>query len=224
MSSIVSILKRSHSDGQLNLDLPQSPCKKIKQSVLDDTNENLNLTAEVKCQLMAQRKLPLTPVNTPPASPQRLGTPVKYHNYEDITREKLKQLKKFKNKGSHSLAPASTEGSFRLIQKNFPKIRNIQRELDAEAERVKLQFDQVEFEVSQEEISIFHDGKKNTFGVHETIMNGAKQKRAYPKSGDGVVTLTGQQVFELVQSYKKTFPAISFQEYVAQNIENIFSQ
>jgi len=221
MSLKVSVLKRSHSVDQFDLAISSSPCKKRKASPLDNTDQNLILISDAKSQIVAQKKLPLTPVNSPPVSPQKLGTPMKYHNYEDITREKLKQLKKFKNKESHTLSPASTESNFRHIQQNFPKLRSIQRELDAEADRAKLQFGQVAFEVAQDEISVFHESKKSTFGVHEVSMNGAKQKRAYPKSGDGVVTLPGLQVFELVQSYKKTPRTMSFQAYVAQNIENI---
>lgn len=220
MSSIAPVLKRSHSNNQQDLALP--PCKKSKVSVFDAQDENLIPSLDVKSQVVAQERLPLTPVNTPPVSPQKLGTPLNYHKYDGIINEKNRNLRYFPGKPSHTLAPSPTKLGFRILQSNYPQIRSLQRRLETEAETVKIQVNEVEFEVKKEEIGIILDGKKNTFGVHEvTRKDGVKHKCAYPKTGEGVITMTGAKTFELVKSYKSTKPAVSFEEYVAMNIENI---
>ena len=190
MSTQVSTLKRSSQAVPQDLQVP-APKKACTANAAE-------MTADAKSQAIVQQRLPLASVN-PPASPQRVGTPMKYHSYEGVTQEKLKQLKKFKGKEAHTLAPSSMNADFRHMQANFPRIRNIQRELE-DAAKSDLEIDGIGFEIKKEEVSVLREGKRNTFGFHDIqTPEGVKQKRAFPKSGERVVTIKGKEVFDLVQ-------------------------
>lgn len=211
MSTQALTLKRSSQDlpQDLHVPVPKKAC----------TTSIAEMTADTKSQTIVQERLALAST-TPPPSPQRVSTPLKYHTYEGVTQEKLKQLKKFKGKEAHTLASSSANTDFRLMQANYPKIRNIQRELDEAAKSVEI--DGIGFEITKEEVSVLGEGKKNTFGFHDTqTSEGVKQKRAFPKSGEGMITIPGKEVFDLVQKYKKTAPKMTFEEFVANERENI---
>ena len=65
------------------------------------------------------------------------------------------------------------------------------------------------------ELRVEQRGRKRSFGMHETIRaDGKKQKRLYPKAGNGVIALSGVETAKLVSEYKVNQPPITFQKFV----------
>lgn len=146
---------------------------------------------------------------------------MKYHTFDGVMDERQKILKGFKNKKKHTLAPDSAEKQFRPLQRNYAELKKAKKQLQFEGESVQLESAEALFVVKKDEIIVSAEGKKRSFGIHQTTLSdGTKQDRAYPKDGDGVVTLRGDKVLELIAAFKGADHPCNFRDFVVAQVKD----
>lgn len=159
-------------------------------------------------------------------SPEKVMSPMKYHYYEFVPFEKDRVVRNFHRKIVHTLAPGSAVKQAKVIERNYTEIRELRRQLfklnGKESAKIKVEDAAIEIHKNGE-LRVEQRGRKRSFGMHETTRaDGKKQKRLYPKAGNGVIALSGPKVKTLVDEYNENQPSISFQKFVENTVQRPF--
>lgn len=116
-------------------------------------------------------------------SPVDVKSPIKYHYYEELPESSRRELRGFRGKANHSIAPDSSKKQVRVIQRNYREIRKLSKlsfkDADVSARSLRDEAGAAEIIVrSDREIEVSQDGRRRIFGVHETVTK--EQKKAVP--------------------------------------------
>ncbi|MBS0650856.1 MAG: hypothetical protein JSR93_06820 [Verrucomicrobia bacterium] len=157
-------------------------------------------------------------------SPVDVKSPMKYHYYEELPESSRRELRGFRGKAHHSIAPDSSKKQVRVIQRNYSEIRKLSKlsfeDTDVSARRLLDEAGGAEIVVrSEREIEVRLDGRRRIFGVHETVTREQKKQcRLYPKEGTGIICLEGPEVLSLIDGYKQQDDMASFQAFVVASV------